>query len=162
MRTIYLDMDGVVADFDIVARQKIGYSMPGGTRYPEEDWKKLAENERLYRDLPLCPDAKLLVEEVLDIAYVNWCHVMFLTAIPRQNDLPWAFYDKVNWARDHFPRVPVWFGPYSRDKKLRAKPYDILIDDRISNINDWTEAGGIGILHTGDVRGTLDILKSHI
>ena len=36
----------------------------------------------------------------------------------------------------------------AESKKNYARKDAILIDDRISNINDWNNAGGIGILHT--------------
>jgi hypothetical protein len=34
------------------------------------------------------------------------------------------------------------------DKKNYSKPFHILIDDRASNIEDWRNEGGVGILHT--------------
>jgi hypothetical protein len=36
----------------------------------------------------------------------------------------------------------------SFNKKNYAEPNHILIDDRLSNIEQWRAAGGIGILHT--------------
>jgi hypothetical protein len=51
MTTLYLDMDGVVADFDEYAAQTLG-TLPGSHGiYPDELWNKIAENKRLYRDL---------------------------------------------------------------------------------------------------------------
>ena len=116
MATIFLDMDGVVADFDKYAKEILGYSTPGGKRYPPEDWAKISENPRFYRWLAVCQDADLLVNRVMEIAKANNYDVKFLTAIPRKNDVPWCFTDKVEWAQHHFPEIPVWFGPYSNDK----------------------------------------------
>ena len=48
----------------------------------------------------------------------------------------------------------------SSSKKNYAKKDSILIDDRISNINDWNAAGGIGILHTSTAT-TLDKLSKY-
>ena len=42
MKTIFLDMDGVVADFNAYAKELVGYTAPG-KRYPEEDWDKIKE-----------------------------------------------------------------------------------------------------------------------
>ena len=70
-------------------------------------------------------------------------HFAFLTAIPHDDTIPYAIYDKVRWADKHFPGIPVLFGPYSFDKQLHCKPRDILIDDRSDNCNDWRMAGGI-------------------
>lgn len=159
MRHLFLDMDGVVADFDTAVKIILGYSQEPFTRYPDEDWRKILDYPRFYRDLPLCANALDLVTHSLHIAHHNQMEVKFLTAIPKDNDFPWAFTDKVEWARKYFPNIPVWFGPYSQDKQHHAKTGDVLIDDRISNIQEWNNAGGIGILHRGDVYATLQKLK---
>ena len=83
---------------------------------------------------------------------------MFLTAVPKGNDVKWAFYDKVIWAQSYFPAIPVHFGPFSERKYEHCTPGDILIDDRESNITAWNTAGGNGILHT-DYNSTIEALK---
>lgn len=160
MSTIFLDMDGVVADFDAVARKIIGYSHPAHERWPDSDWAKLRSHPRFYSELPLMPDAHELVNTVMDWAAQHDRDVRFLTAIPQDNDFPWAIQDKITWAQKHFGNIPVWFGPYSHDKRHHARPGDILIDDRASNIQEWREAGGTGILHHGDVPATLNKLRT--
>jgi hypothetical protein len=146
MKTIYLDMDGVVADFDEFALRVIGLP-PSGGYYPEDQWAKLAAESRLYKDLKKTPYADALVHECRRIARVNEYQLMFLTAVPKGNDMPWAFFDKITWARTHYHGIPVMFGPYSVDKHVHCKPGDVLIDDRVSNIEDWRAAGGIAIHH---------------
>lgn len=162
MSTIYLDMDGVVADFDAKASEIIGYSHEPNTRYPDEDWRKILQYQRFYRDLPLCINAKHLVTNVLHIAHQKNMDVKFLTALPRHNDFPWAAYDKFMWVQQYFPGIPVWIGPYSDDKQLRSQPGDVLIDDRKSNIEQWNSKGGFAILHYGDVDATLETLKKFL
>jgi hypothetical protein len=74
---------------------------------------------------------------------LGW-ELIFLTAIPHGNDMPWSFWDKFTWAQQHYPDIPVWFGPYSQDKHLRVRtPGDILVDDRLDNCSAWTGAGGL-------------------
>lgn len=138
-------MDGVVADFDLFAEGIVGKRVGQGDRYDESDWKLISKNQRLYRSLELFTQAEILVDRVKSLAVKHNYDVKFLTAIPRHNDVPWAFIDKINWADRHFPGIPVWFGPYSYDKHHHCRPGDILIDDRLSNIEDWNRAGGIGI-----------------
>ena len=48
-----------------------------------------------------------------------------------------------------------------RFKKEFAAPDKIIIDDTESVINDWNDAGGIGILHK-DWMTTLSILKMYV
>jgi 5'(3')-deoxyribonucleotidase len=155
--TLYLDMDGVVADFDKYAFKVVG-APPSGGIYPDDKWIKLAENERLYRDLDKMYYADELVEFCREFAW-NKYNLYFLTAIPKDNDMPWAFYDKVLWAQKYFPNIPVHFGPYSKDKYMHCTFGDILIDDRESNIDEWRAAGGIGILYK-NIEDTMEALKS--
>lgn len=146
MTTLYLDMDGVVADFDEYAARTLGIPPSSGI-YPDEVWYKLASNARLYRDLIKTSYADQLVFECSKFAKQHNYELMFLTAVPKGNDVPWAFYDKVYWARHNFPTIPVMFGPFSKDKHQHCKLGDILIDDRASNIEEWRAAGGLAILH---------------
>lgn len=158
MNKLYLDMDGVVADFDEYAYRTLGIGPAQGI-YPENIWQKLAENKRIYRDLIKTTYADVLLENCIEFCKNNNYELLFLTAVPKGNDIPYAFFDKVNWARTHFQNIPVLFGPYSKDKYLHCNGNDILIDDRVSNINAWTTAGGIAIHHT-DIETTLKHLKS--
>lgn len=150
-KTLYLDMDGVVVDFQAGAAQVLGYRLDDPSAfYPEEDWKKLSACEHWFADLPKMAGADILVEIARcfreDLNY----RVLFLTAIPHNNDIPWAFHDKIKWAEKYYPDIPVHFGPYSDDKQHHCKPHDILVDDRRDNCEQWTTAGGIAI-HVLDV-----------
>lgn len=157
MTTLYLDMDGVVADFDEYAARTLGVPPSEGV-YPDDVWKQLASNGRIYRDLKKTPYANELVEQVTAFCSAHNYTLKFLTAVPKGNDVPWAFYDKMVWAQLLFPGIPVMFGPYSKDKHHHCRPGDILIDDRRSNIEEWNAAGGLGILHK-DLKSTLDQLS---
>jgi hypothetical protein len=146
MPTLYLDMDGVVADFDEYAARTLGVPPSAGI-YPDEVWYKLASNARLYRDLLKTSYADKLVFQCSRYAKQYGYDLKFLTAVPKGNDVPWAFFDKVIWAQDFFPGIPVMFGPYSKDKHVHCRAGDILIDDRLSNISEWFAAGGTAIHH---------------
>lgn len=147
MTTLYLDIDGVVADFDEYAERMLG-PLPGHNGiYPDEQWAKIAANPRLYKELNKTSYADQLVDECQDLAATKDYQLIFLTAVPKGNDIKWAFYDKVVWVQKHFGSIPVHFGPYSTDKWHHCQPGDILIDDRPSNIDEWRAAGGIAIHH---------------
>ena len=146
MTTLYLDMDGVVADFDEYALRTHSIPAMGGV-YPPEIWEKIAQNKRIYRELKKTSYADMLVETCRELAQSKKWQLIFLTAVPKGNDVKWAFYDKMIWAQLLYPGIPVHFGPYSKDKYKHCSEGDILIDDRLSNINDWKNAGGVGIHH---------------
>ena len=154
MRTVYLDMDDVVADFKSYAVSVLRKTT-NKERWASEEWNRLRDNPRLYRDLYKTTEADSIVKACQEKCKDNGWNLMFLTAVPKGNDVKWAFYDKVNWATTHYPDIPVMFGPYSHDKHVHCKFGDVLIDDRTSNCTEWRNAGGIAIQHRGDTANTL-------
>ena len=141
---IYLDMDDVVADWHAAAQDFLKMRwVKEHERLPQADWDRIKHHSRFYRDLPLKDGAQDLVA---------WCvaaqqkgttdRVYFLTALPHDYSMPWAAQDKVWWANDYFPGIPVFFGPFSQDKWRHCEPGDVLIDDRTSNCEEWISAGG--------------------
>jgi len=157
MTTLYLDMDGVVADFDEYAFRMLGVPPSEGI-YPDHIWVQLASNSRIYRDLKIIEGSIEFVNECSSIAKNYGLDLLFLTAVPKANDVKWSFYDKVKWAESYFPGIPVHFGPYSKDKYHHCTPGDILIDDRLSNIEEWCASGGISIHHQNHI-DSIDKLK---
>ena len=142
-------MDGVVADFNLYVSNVIG--RPIGWDQDDltvEEWDSLTKIPNFYRQLPLIEESVRMVG--LCKSFSSRVNVEFLTAIPRQTTMPTAKQDKIDWINEYFPGIPVNFGPYSRDKQKWARPGDILIDDKQSNIEEWEAAGGIPIHHLGD------------
>ena len=160
MKTIFVDMDGVVADFDTFASdllgRKIGWHQ-SKFDLTSEEWEKLTTVDRLYYQLPLMPDATKLIAYVKSLS--TRFHVQFLTAVPRRRTMPEAKADKQAWVDKYFPGMRMDIGPFSHDKQKWCNPGDILIDDRPSNIEEWKMAGGIAIYHTGDVDKTIKTLN---
>jgi sulfur relay (sulfurtransferase) DsrC/TusE family protein len=158
MKTLYLDMDGVVADFNNWSMSVLGVKESKHS-WPEEEWEKLRHYPRMYRDLEKTPEADGLVNFCRSLSKDKNFNLLFLTGVPKANDIHWAFYDKVIWAYNRYPDIPVHFGPYSKDKQKHCLVGDILIDDRQSNITEWIAAGGIGILHQGNLHDTIKKLN---
>lgn len=145
--TIYVDLDGVIADFDKFVFDNMGRTFVHevGPKGDKEMWEFLATVSHLYYNL-----------EPTQYAHELWAHIKsfgsnveILTAIPRRTTIAEAEQDKRDWVARYFGSdVKVNIGPYSRDKWKHAKPGDILIDDRSDNITDWITKGfGCGILH---------------
>lgn len=145
VQRIYLDMDGVLADFDAAARRALGMEPSAfeATYGAVEFWRRLREIPFLYRGLRPMADAAYLVQSCLAVGVP----VEVLTAIPRRDSVPTAEQEKREWIAEHFPMLPINFGPYSRDKAKYAAFGYVLIDDRKDNIDRWRAADGIGILH---------------
>lgn len=160
-KTFYLDMDGVVADWNEGAARIVGYHMPNpNAYYPQEDWEKVRNHQRMFLDLPLMRQANEMVGLARRFRDELDYELLFLTAVPHYNDIHWAFWDKCLWAQRHFPDIPVHFGPYSGDKQTHCRPGDILVDDRPDNCNRWVATGGIAVHVTRDYDKALADVKS--
>jgi 5'(3')-deoxyribonucleotidase len=150
-RTIYIDMDSVVADWEAFAMEILGTStLDINGRWPDEDWARLKSCKTFYRNLPKMPKA----DELMALARrfrdeLGW-DLFMLTAIPHTDDVPEVYQHKIEWQLERYPDVMVHFGPYSHDKQKHCKPGDILVDDRTSNCEEWRAVGGIAVQVTKD------------
>jgi 5'(3')-deoxyribonucleotidase len=158
--TLYIDMDGVVADFNGFAATILNTRVEqGAQKWSEEQWKKLRDYPCLYRYLPKTSHADEIISLAQMFQNVLGWEVYMLTAVPKGNDVPDAFHDKILWMQKYYPNIKVRFGPFAVNKKDHCKPGDVLIDDRISTCEEWEEAGGRAILAT-DLDRAVEELKS--
>ena len=155
---IYLDMDGVIADF--VKRYKELYRME-----PKEAEKSkkfdsffdefIATNQ--FATLDLMPDA-------MDaITYLRKLNVptQILSSTANEKRYDDISKQKMIWLQTHGITFTPNFVPGKKYKYKYAAPDKIIIDDTESVIEDWRKAGGIGILHK-DWPTTLAILKMYV
>lgn len=152
MPTVYLDCDGVLADFDKAASTIFGMPPKVFERRfgPGLFWKKLANTPDFFATLDLMPDAMELFDAVRHLDPV------ILTGLPRGN---WAEPQKRHWARQHFPGVEV-ITTSAALKREHCHPGDALVDDRDKHRHLWEEAGGI-FIHHKDARSSIAALKAH-
>ena len=153
MPNLFLDCDGVLADFDAGATALLGM---GPRAFEErhgkrEFWRRLAKARDFYATLPLMPDATELFEAVEHL------RPTILTGLPLGN---WAAPQKVRWAAEHFPGVPI-ITCMARDKYRYMQPGDVLVDDSPTHRAVWENAGGLFILHRS-ARASLDELAAII
>ena len=139
---LYLDLDGVMADFD--AHFPVVFGLDHRSLADDDMWAQINSHKSYFRDMPMCPGALNFWREVESL------NPIILTACPKSNYQHVAI-QKREWCREHLSAdvtvLPVMGG---RNKWLfMHKPGDILIDDYEKNIKPWNAAGGVGILHTG-------------
>lgn len=152
--TIYCDMDGVLVDMDRFISQELS---PGAEHDPAILWPELQAIPNVFRRMPPLHKAEQIWRAILDTGLPH----KILTAIPRVTTIPDAEADKNWWVEHHKDTVfcgqppKVMIGPHSRDKWRHCKFGDILIDDMKTNCDDWRNAGGFAIHHTGDVEATI-------
>ena len=137
--TLYVDMDGVLVNFDKGFRELSGMDP---LDYMDEHgksafWKKLSKEPRFFLNLDWMPDG----EELWN--YVKQYNPTILTT-PAQS-MKYCKEDKKTWSTERLGKdVKVIF---SYKKEEYATPTSILIDDRSKNIIPWKASGGIGIPH---------------
>lgn len=144
---IYLDLDGVFADYRGSFAKILGRDYHED---PEWAWSFLEQEQELYRKLSLLPGALDLLQSIGRAAAAAGERMTFLTALPlRTGYLATAAEDKVWWVRHVLlSDLPVICVAHWKEKKTYAGPSNVLIDDSARNIVEWQESGGVGILHT--------------
>ena len=146
---IYLDMDGVVADFDKRFEDLSGmmpqeYVDKNGL---EEFWDLIDEKHKVafWRGIELMPGAEKLV------SYVSKHPFEMLTApsIKKQSIIGKGLWikDKVGTLYSTKPKVTYRSAKQKHTVKPNLTKFDILIDDKGSTIDRWNAAGGTAILY---------------
>ena len=146
MAELFLDCDGVLADFDAGAIVLLGMiaQQYQDTHGKGDFWRRLASAPDFYGSLPLMADARLLFDAVAHL------EPTILTGLPIGN---WAAPQKVAWAEQHFPGTPI-ITTMARDKFRHMTGADVLVDDRTDHRAAWEDAGGT-FIHHRDARSSL-------
>ena len=156
---IYLDLDGVVADFN--KRYKELYRMEPREAEKKKEFDKFFDEfiaTKQFETLDLMPGA-------MDGLTFLRKHLTVPTQILSSTANEARYEDisnqKLIWLQTHGITFSANFVPGKRHKYKFAGPDKIIIDDTQSVIDQWKEAGGIGILHKDWVT-TLAILKMYV
>ena len=138
---LYCDMDGVLVDFERGYNDLTGKQTPGvDSTYDKNDfWSSITKaGAKFWAELNWMSDGQQLWD------YIKQYNPKLLTAPSREQS---SEIGKQEWVNNNIPGTPVVF-KQAKDKKDLAEPNAILIDDRKDNIQQWIDAGGIGIRHT--------------
>ena len=158
IKSILLDMDGVVADFmtpsilwhkEAAARRlAIHCAKDMEDLYPRGEWNTprvlgmtVAEwwapidNYDFWINVPMYPGAREFVEAVNKIAPVTFCTSSSLS--------PDCAKAKIEWIARHIgSQYPMFIGYRGVSKGLMARPDQLLVDDYSKNVDEYTAAGG--------------------
>lgn len=137
---IFCDMDGVLVDFNKGYKELTGIDLDGTYQTSEEFWTPINKSgKEFWENLEWMSDGKRLW------TYLGEYYPIILSSPSRRGF--GSREGKKNWVDREMPGTPLIL-EYSFNKRKHATPNSILIDDRDSNIEQWIESGGIGILHT--------------
>ena len=148
---LYLDCDGVLADFDGFVIDKTGMTSSNFEKQygARAFWKEMYDL-KVFENLEPMGDAEHLVEETKHL------NPTILTGIPMGD---WAQPQKMRWRDKYFPGIPL-ICCLSKEKAGYCQPGDVLIDDTPKYRHLWIRAGGTFISHY-DAKSSLDTLREY-
>lgn len=138
---IYFDMDGVLTNF----RKRIEEYKAEDKRTDYEFWTSLEE-------LPTKPIVDYLKSKGYELGIIS----MLPSKPTHAFD---AILGKPDWLQKHYGGTFNVAYYVEENKAQYCKPGDILIDNKQSNIDDWNNAGGIGIFFDGYTESPSDLLE---
>lgn len=148
--TVYLDMDGVIADFNAQFLKLSGGIDPDEfeAKSKRDFWKIIhIAGIPFWTGMPWMPDGKVLYDYLKKLNDGGLINLEILSATSRSNKN--AYNGKHIWARRELGNdIKVNLVERGVEKAQFATPNTILIDDKEKVINPFRQAGGIGILHT--------------
>lgn len=160
-RTVYIDMDGVIADFDGGFQSIAGISTDNVQDV--ELWQRISDygKSKFFSELPWMPGG----QELWTFVNENFLSVKVLTALGKSDAIDGQTSEgKRMWLHKNIPSLRDSNIIMVRNKHLKrhySRPGDIIIDDTESTIIEWDKKGGIGIFYkTADE--TINELKKYV
>jgi len=144
--TVYLDMDGVIADFFGAFAKANNVTHWKSIKQKEKALNDLVGTDWFYQLPTFDSDSHYIVHTVIRMSHGDWG----ICSSPLRGDEHNSAYWKRRWLEKHeiMPEVENCIFTSNKHKyavsRLTGKP-NILIDDKIDNIKRWEQAGGIGI-----------------
>jgi 5' nucleotidase, deoxy (Pyrimidine), cytosolic type C protein (NT5C) len=158
VKTLYLDLDGVLTDFSGRYQELFG-KFPSDVREEKahfwKNWKSWVE-QRAFENLDFHEGAEELIAHARAMRDAGWkVEILSSSAGGETHDL--VTEQKKTWLKkmgiDFMPNIV----PGGSKKAEYARNNAILVDDTERVLNGFVKAGGIGILHT-DAKNTISKL----
>jgi len=155
--TVYVDMDGVIADFftELARTHNVKH------------WKDIPDKEEsipalggtdFFGRLPKFPTSDELIRFVDDATDGEWC----ILSAPLRGDYDNSSMWKRVWLdkNNYYPSEAIFTSGKQKYATENGEP-NILIDDKPENIDAWIKNGGIGIRYQA-TEDSLDDLKQKV
>jgi hypothetical protein len=157
---IYLDMDGVLANFDKQYELVFGArptDIKDRTKHFWSHWDEFVTGKN-FTKLELLPDAKTLMK-ACDLLQVP---VEILSSTGNEKYYNEIAAQKTEWLKAHGITYKTNFVAGGSKKAQFADPWNILVDDTPKVVDAYVKAGGTAILHTDADTTIKQLLKLYL
>lgn len=157
---IYLDMDGVLANFDKQYELLFGAHPTddeGRTKHFWSHWDEFVSGKN-FTKLELMPGAKTLMK-ACDLLQVP---VELLTSTGTKQYYDTISAQKIEWLKAHNITYKPNFVAGGSKKAEYAHPWSILVDDTPKVVDAYVKAGGTAILHKDADTTIKQLLKLYL
>ncbi|MBS7707901.1 hypothetical protein [Chelatococcus asaccharovorans] len=151
MVRIFVDMDGVLANFD--AHHEAVFGIRPDKKVDNVNWQQVRDHKGFYAGIPPMDD----MMELWNFVTKHDPYRIVLTGIPYSVEE--AESNKRGWIAKHLGDHVEVRCCKSRDKSLHAEPGDILIDDWDKYRHLWVKRGGTWITHTSATNTIAELTK---
>ncbi|MBR3229854.1 MAG: hypothetical protein IKF91_03400 [Bacilli bacterium] len=157
MKNLYIDFDGVICN-----TIEITYKMLEEANIDKDDRQKVTEFyenldwEHVLEKCEIINDAMDNIKKIMSSGKFN---VAILTHVNSMNEI----IQKVKFIRKYLRDVTIIPVPkeVSKTRMINAR-FSILVDDYPVNLNEWKEAGGIGVRFDLDMDGKGFLVINHL
>lgn len=147
MKNLYIDFDGVILD-----TIEVTYKLMEELNIKKTDKKAV---EKFYANLDwanllsITPEINESITCIQNLIEADIFDISILTHVNSLNEI----IEKVHFIRKYLPNITIIPVPKAISKTRMVHAEDaILVDDYVSNLNEWKEAGGIGILFSKNLK----------
>jgi hypothetical protein len=159
---IYLDLDGVICNFE---KKFVQYYGPLATAKRDakewnKDWEDFIIHKKGFEQLEWFPGGQDLLKYLVSTKMP----IEILSSSGGEKFHGEVTAQKIHWLRKHGIQYKANIVPGRKKKAAYANDAAILIDDTEDNIHEFNQAGGVGILHkdSGKTIKTLkELLEKH-
>lgn len=158
MKKLFVDIDGVLADFDDKWLELYGVHPKDG--FNKTDWKDFCLTGQ-FGFLKLFPGATQLIEYLTEVDSRRGVSVILLGSTGGYDFHSMVCRQKLDWLNKHNIKFNAVLVPGKRFKRFHATPNSMLVDDHPENCAEFIEYGGDSCLYTG-FEGSVQPIESFL